>query len=152
MSSLTCPHCGAEIEIEARAVQAELLLGPIDTTPKKLDEKFGGSLKSTAGPDSLKKSDSSNESAESNRIEQFEEDLIESVRAIVGEMEFHLNAQLWRSYFATSPDALRYAVSKWNGLTPIQQRSIKHPPAWLTHRYKCARDEIARSQKKVSHA
>src|SRR5882724_4790143 len=42
-SFICCPSCGTTIEIEAKAVQAELPLGPIEL--KKLDEKQGGSIK-----------------------------------------------------------------------------------------------------------
>lgn len=154
LNTCSCPNCGAEFEIELRplAVQEELPLGPIEfSAPKKKLDGFSGVwLKSTddSFSPSPKKSDSSNDSDESNRIDQFGEDLIGSVQKIVGDMEFRLNGQLWRSYLHSSKDALRYAIRKWEGLSGIQRRAIKHPPAWLTDRYKRARDEFARSQKR----
>jgi hypothetical protein len=71
----------------------------------------------------------------------------DSIRLIVGDDELCLNPGLWRTYWRECPDALRYAIQKWWALDPIRRRSIKHPPAWLTDRYKCAKAAFALERK-----
>jgi hypothetical protein len=150
VSAIICPHCGAQIEIEARPVQAELPLGPIELLDKKsLAKKVAESLQSS---DSVQ-SDFPIENAagnDSNRIDSSivsGEDLIESVQRIVGAKEFEINGRLWHCYFRQSRRALAYAIEDWQLRTPDQQRTIKNRPAWLTDRYKRALAELDAGKK-----
>jgi hypothetical protein len=128
-----CPHCGRPID----DTQGELPLGPIEIyRKKKLDVEIGDSLKSNG---SIRFDHSLNEA----------ESLIDSIRLVVGEHEMELNGPLWRSYCRTCPDAMRYSIRKWNALEPIQRRSVKHPPAWLTDFYKRAQKAFTKARKTV---
>jgi hypothetical protein len=129
-----------EVEISTKELQLALPLGPVEIfLKKKLDSEIGKLVKSTTRNESysLKKAKGLNgsvERIESNRTDTKNnsvEDLIESIRSIVGDHEMSLNEPQWRAYDRIDHDALRYAVHKWNELDRIQKLAIKHPPAWL---------------------
>jgi hypothetical protein len=71
--------------------------------------------------------------------------VIESCRAIVGDDEMSLQAELWQKYYRDSPDALRYAIHKWWAMDVIKRNSIKHPPAWLTAVFQRAERTFAKN-------
>ena len=149
-SHISCPCCGATIEIEARSVQAELPLGPIEIfDKKKLAKKIEESLKSDGSDYPIETAPANDSSTNQpvGRTASCEEDLIESVREIIGEREFVLNSRLWRHYQRICPRALHYAVEDWKLRTPDQQRAIKNRPAWLTDRYKRALAELEAGKK-----
>jgi hypothetical protein len=146
-SFIRCPSCGATIEIEAKAVQAELPLGPIELSDKKsLDS---AARKKPESNDSIRfETTTQNESIRNDSsVASCEEDLLESVQQIVGAKEFELNGRLWHFYFRQSLRALAYAVEDWKLRTPDQQRTIKNRPAWLTDRYKRALAELNAGKK-----
>ena len=152
--SIHCPCCGAEIEISAHVVQTELPLGPIALAKKnKLDsqETISHAERPATRFDSirLRSSSFSPTANESNRVESSiasgEENLIESVRKIVGEKEWKAHSPLWRCYFQTCPRAIADAIEDWKD-HDHRRNAIRNPAGWLTEHYKRNRDRIARQQ------
>jgi hypothetical protein len=167
--SILCPHCAREFEvsakiedgklvIEPRAVQAQLALGPIDLknnldTPGSTLQaerprdtiRFGSISESDSfSPHPLAERDSNR--IVSERIASCEEDLIESIRKIVGEREWTANAPLWHWCVNTHRKAVYHALEDWKLLIPDQKRKIRNPAAWLTDRFKRAKAEIDRNR------
>jgi hypothetical protein len=151
--SILCPHCGTKIEIEARAVQAELPLGPIELK-NKLDSpgaisqaerprdtiRFGSNSESDSfSPHPLAERDSNR--IVSERIASCEEDLIEAIRTIVGEKDWAEHAPLWRTYFNENRKALYHALEDWK-LHDHRRRPVRNRAAFLTDRFKRAKAEI----------
>jgi hypothetical protein len=157
---IRCPCCGAEIEIAARQVQTELALGPISVTLKsepdgrkqnKLDTWEHDSHAERAAGESEFESGSGNQSRSdrihSNRIEfariesdptSSEEDLLESIRKVVGEADWNINGALWSWRLREFRLAMCSAISAWKSKTPEQRRAIKNRPGWLTKVFKGA--------------
>src|SRR5947209_14576270 len=153
MNTIKCPCCGAEIEIEARQVQAELALGPIEVHARhsakiKLDGKSPGLSKIEPA-----RIESGHESEpptrrESNRIElgiessiasdEEAESLIESLRGIVVQREWNLNGRLWRWRVKHKRRATLHAIEDWKLQSPQQQHDINNRGAWLTDRFQRA--------------
>jgi len=166
--SILCPHCGTQIEIEAKPIQGELALGPIEVTKNKLDTqgpvlqaerprdtiRFGSNSESSFFSSSsfqpLAERDSIRIVSESG-IASCEEDLIESIRKIVGEKEWSEHAALWRTYFDTNRKALYHALEDWK-LHDHRRRPVRNPAAWLSDRFKRAKAEIALGHKKQKRA
>ena len=158
--SILCPCCGARIEIEARQVQTELALGPIEVTLKDRENKLDAPSATLAtigdrptGRVSESFSDRSTERDSTDRpavrsAASCEEDFFRSVQKIVGERDWTLNFHVWRSYYEQSPRAVAYAIEDWKRRTPDQQRAIKNRAAWLTDRFKRAKAEIETAQKR----
>jgi hypothetical protein len=143
---ICCPSCGARIALAVKEEQAELPLGPIGVshpapTVKRLIEN-------------TKRIESVNRNGEkiepSSIIASCEEDLIETLRGIVGEREIRTNGGLWRYYFRECRSAILYAIEDWKLRTPDQQRLIKNRSAWLTDRYKRARNEIIKARQHLA--
>ena len=164
MSRVRCPNCGAEIELEARKVQGELPLGPIGLrSQKKLDKisresvQSNESIRPTSIPiqpparrDSVPDSNriDCDESEIANRIAPGGEDesLIESIREVVGQVEWSLNGSGWKWRERHHYRALVCALQDWRALTPHEKAKIDNRAAWLTDRFKRAQ----RAQRKTA--
>ena len=146
-SRIKCPCCGAEIELEARRVQGELPLGPLPLK-NRLDRN------ADAGATIESVSDSPAHRArvpESNRQRTAScegEDVIESIRSIVGEQEWSLNQKLWRWRVTNARRAIQYTLEDWKLQAPSQRTQIRNRAAWLTDRFKRALAEISREEGK----
>jgi hypothetical protein len=152
MSDFPCPHCGKIIEAKAaepKPVQTELPMMLALSDQKKLDTQE--QISHARGAATVKRFDSVNSPPANDSVNRLtascEEDLIESVRQIVGQKEFQANGGLWRVYARQCPKALAHAIEDWKLRTPEQQRTIKQRPAWLTDRFKRAEREIANARK-----
>ena len=154
--SILCPHCGSEIVLEAKAVQGELALGPIEFRPpgfseavrrslgNNLDENSDRSVNSNGSrvfPSLIARQSASRTSTRvhDTRPASCEEDLLDSIRSIVGDTEWQRNGGLWRLRERENPRALYHAIEDWKLRTPDQQRAIKNRGAWLTDRFQRAR-------------
>jgi len=151
---ILCPCCGARIEIEARTVQAELPLGPIAFTEKKLDKPKSELVKSHDVDDDsfIRHSERSDRTTTSSlTVASCEEDLrpssLSSLKKILGEREWRTNSDIWERYYKRCPRALNHAIEDWKLRTPDQQQTIKNRAAWLTDRYKRAESDIHKARK-----
>jgi hypothetical protein len=168
--SILCPHCGTQIEIEAKAIQGELALGPIEVTKNKLDAQ-GPVLQAERPRDTIRigsnaESGSFSESSssfqplaerDSNRFvpdsgfASCEEDLIDSIRKIVGEKDWTKNGAGWRSVSKHCRPAILLAIEDWKLAAP-RRHEIRNPAAWLSDRFKRAKSEIQRSNAQQKRA
>ena len=165
LPSILCPHCGTQIEIAAKAVQAELPLGPIEVRDPemmraaaaiKLDMDSEESVKiqrpTDRGFDSLLRlSTESDLTADrpaepESTVASCEEDLIRSIQKIIGQRDWILNEKTYRSYLAESRRAIAYGIEDWKVRTPDQRRKIRNKGAWLIDRFKRALNSIGETK------
>jgi hypothetical protein len=157
--SILCPHCGTKIEIEARAIQAELALGPIELK-NSLDSQ-GPTFQAERRRDTDRIESNSGSFSHPPLAEResirfvsdsgfasCEEDLIDSIRAIVGEKDWAKNAAGWRSMAKHYRGAIQRAIEDWK-LNAPRRHEIRNPAAWLSDRFKRAKTEIDRQRKRA---
>ncbi|HUE41422.1 MAG TPA: hypothetical protein VMO75_05800 [Chthoniobacterales bacterium] len=76
-----------------------------------------------------------------------EKELLDQVRAIVGDKEMRGHGGGWRMRIRRCKRAVEFAIEDWKLRTPDQQRLIKNRAAWLTDRHARALVEIDNANK-----